>query len=313
MNVVLRASVSALLFTAWISLAGCQEKPSLERREYDQWIQTFRTGSPAGWFPGPEGLTKNVEVPLKLVVTAIEGDEPQANRQEPILFRQSSHGCEVAADGRVSHFYHGPMGSKGSGYSTIPDADRKRLDQLLSKLPDDGARLPPLGRRLVVQVPEGDHFRARVYDRANAPDEVWEILRLSLSGVRSWVPEFKPENDLRVGEHETDGILALTPNGQLISAVMNGQLQFWDPATRKELRELPLPNGMVPQGIKFSPDGSLAVLTGWGQSTCCVVDTTTWKVLANFQEPMVGPRTGHAAILAVHGKRSFPPIPILPA
>ena len=270
-----------------ISLAGAEEKPGPSRTAYDQWVQTYRTGAPTGWFPGPEDTPKRVPVPLRLVVTAIEGDEPQANGQEPVFPRQSSHGCQVAADGRVSHFYHGPMGSKGGGYPTIPDAALKRLDQLLSRLPDDGARLPPPGRRLVLQVPEGDHFGARVYDRANAPDEVWEILRLSLSGVRSWVPEFKSESDLLVGRYQTDGILALTPNGQLVSAVMHGQLQFWDAVTHERLKELPLPHGLVPKGILFSPDGSLAVLTGWGQSDGWVVDTTNWQEVKNLTEPWI--------------------------
>ena len=48
----------------------------------------------------------------------------------------------------------------------------RRLDELLSKLPDDGGHLPPNGRRLVIQTPEADRFRARVYDLADAPEEV---------------------------------------------------------------------------------------------------------------------------------------------
>ena len=97
-------------------------------------------------------------------------------------------------------FFQSFDGSKGSWHPAIPNADQKRLDQLLSRLPDDGARLPPPGRRVVLQVPEGDHSRARVYDLANAPDEVLEILRLSQSGIRSWAWQFKPEKDLKVGD-----------------------------------------------------------------------------------------------------------------
>jgi hypothetical protein len=269
-----------LLLIVVIFLFGC----SASTADYDQWVKRYTTDPTTGWFPGPKGTAKNVQVPLKLVVTAVEGDAPQAMAQE----RQRSYGCEVAADGRVSFFYHDSFGHKGGGYPTIPDADLKRLDQLLLKLPDDGARLPPLGRRLVLRVPEGDHFHVWVYDRANAPDSVQDILRLTRSQIRSWMPEFKPETDVEVGRHENDGILALATDGELVSALMHGQLQFWDSNTHRKLQELPLPDGIVPQGIKFSPDGSLAVLTGWGSSNCCVMDTKTWKVLRDFQEPMVG-------------------------
>ena len=68
-----------------------------------------------------------------------------------------------------------PLGQAGRGYPPISDADRERLDKLLSKLPEDAAYEPPMGRRLYLQVPEGDHAQTRLYDRANAPDEVWDI------------------------------------------------------------------------------------------------------------------------------------------
>ena len=284
-NPALAADTNSTIEKRSDKMAGIEADPSQPRTEYAQWVKRYATGSPTGWFPGPDRAS-NVQVPLKLVVTAIEGDEPQANAELPI-FRQITYGCQVAVDWRVGHFQHDQRGSRGGGYPTIAQDDQKRLDQLLSKLPDDGSFLPPAGRRMVLQVPDGDHFLARVYDRANAPDKVWEILRLSLCGIRSWVAEFKSENDLQVGRVH-DGILALTPNGQLVSAVARGELRFWDSTTHKELKALPLLCNMVPQGIKFSPDGTLAVLTGWGQSNCCVVDTKTWNVVRDFQEPMVG-------------------------
>jgi WD40 repeat protein len=254
------------------------------KEEYDQWIERYVTDNTVGWFPGASATSKHVRVPVKLVITAIEGDDPQSQARD----KERSYGCQLAADGRVAHFYHDARGHKGGGYPMISDSDRKQLDQLIAKLPNDGSRLPPPNRRLVLQIPEGDHFRVVVYDRANAPDDVLTILRLSRSGIRSWVPEFKPDTTIDVDGGRVDGILALTHDRELLFAVMHDQLRFFDTTTFKELRALPLPASIVPQNITFSPDGSLAVITGWGVSDCCLVETRTWKLLRDFQEPTVG-------------------------
>ena len=228
MNAICRPCLFVVVVIGCIS-AQADEKPSPKRTEYDEWIKPCTAKAESGWFPGPKGATANVETPLKLIVTVVENDEPQAKGEELSFSRKSVYGCQVAIDGQVRYFFHGPRGSKGSGYPKIPDADRKRLDKLLLKLPDDGAQLPPPGRRLVLQVPKGNHCQARVYDRANAPDEVWETLRLSLSAFPSWVPEIKSESEIKVGGDAREGLLALTPNGQLVVASVNSSLTFWDP------------------------------------------------------------------------------------
>ena len=269
------------------------DKPSPSQSEYQEWIKPYTVRQPyLGWFPETKGSLKNVQVPLKLVVTAVEGGEPRAGARKPTISMQISRGSEVAADGRVRFFHRYEFGSGSGGYPVIPDADRKRLDQLLANLPDDGARLPPPGRRLVLQVPEGDHFRARVYDRANAPDEIWDVLRCSLCRVRSWVPEFALASELRVGRGEDNGLLALTPGGQLVSAAMHGPFRFWDASTHRLTKELPFPSGILPEAIKFSPDGSLAVLTSWGGDGSRILDAKTWKIVREFQEPRVGRYVG---------------------
>ena len=101
------------------------------------------------------------------------------------------------------------------------------------------------------------HCRARVYDRANAPDEVWEISSSQPVGdCDSGCRQFKSESDLDVGDvrepitsgqggpywpvaggDAREGVLALTPDGQLRLLIMNGYLRFWDPATHKQVRE----------------------------------------------------------------------------
>jgi WD40 repeat protein len=254
--------------------AQAEENPSPKRSEYERWVKFYSASSTEG-------------KPPRLVVTALEHDEPQANAQDLIYQRAIGYGCSVTADGGSYDFYWDPGGTKGGGPTTIPADDLKRLDKLLSKLPDDGARLPPPNRRIVLQVPAGDHFRVRVYDRANAPDVVWEIIRLSqpwtsMATIGSWVPKFSSERDVPVNAYS--GMIAVPPNGV---AIMDRSFKFRDPVTHKELNVLPSPGGRNPQGITFSPDGSLGAFGG-GWQGAWVVDTKTWKEVRHFKEPTVG-------------------------
>ncbi len=139
-------------------------------------------------------------VRLRLIITAVEGDEEISSQRKPSILtalndRTVAYGCYIFADGRIHYFYSGSTGVSGSGYPTIPEGELERMDKLLANLPDDGARLPPAGRRLVVQTPDGNRWRAQVYDRADAPAEILEILRLSRSGIRSWLPQFQPVSE----------------------------------------------------------------------------------------------------------------------
>ena len=274
MNAICRSCLCVAFVISCVP-AWAAEKPNLKRTEYDEWIRSF----------GGRVFT-NVSDQPKLFITAIEDDEPPANGQEMLFRRERTHGCWVAADGRVTSFYTDPMGSKAGGYPAIPDTDQKRLDKLLLKLPDDGGHLPPFNRRVVLQVPEGDHSRARVYDRANAPDEVLEVLHLSRSGVGSWVPEFKSESDILI-DGSGYGVLALTPSGQLVSANA-GWLTFWDPATHKKVGATPVPGPIIPTQLAFNADGSLAVICDTACVGTCIVDTKIWKTLRELKEEVPG-------------------------
>ena len=241
------------------------------RQEYHRWIERESRSSLDG---------------LKLVITAIEGEETD-DMQAAFGFRSSMirYGCKVSGDGAVSHFSISNRGTKGGSGSTIAPADLKRLDELLANLPDDRSRLPVAGRRLIVHVAGGAHSTVRVYDRANAPAEILEILRLSRSRVRAWLPEFKPQSEIDARPHD-DGFLCLSPDRtQIIFTEMDGPLQFWEPVTHEPLGEIRAPSTPL-AGITFSPDGSLAVLGGW--SKCALVETKRWKRIREFKEPRIG-------------------------
>ena len=253
--------------------------PTDPATEYRQWIEGFTPDSVKRDFGSEEVL-------LKLIITAVEGDEKDG--AEPAPFRETrvrSYGCEVSTDGRVGGFSRSSRGTKGGGYPRIPDADRKRLDELLSRLPGDGSHLPPAGRRVLVQVMEAGRIISHVYDRSNAPDEVLELLRVSQSQVRAWLPEFPPMTEFRAHEDSHDGAFSLSPDRRLIVTSAGSEpIKIWNSETGELVRELPAPSPMV-ASVTFSPDGALAVLGSWG--TFHLIDTVTWKGRLELSEPVV--------------------------
>ena len=88
----------------------------------------------------------------------------------------------------------------------LSEDEFESLNQLIEQLPDDNSKLPPLGHRIVLQVASGNSVLARVYDRANAPDTVLEILRLSHSGIRPLTLDFPPQKKWPLGELNQTGI-----------------------------------------------------------------------------------------------------------
>jgi len=197
---------------------------SLRRSEYEAWIRPYRT-APRNFRSGdkPDETI--------LVISEIWGDEKKID-DNGSPFRIDHGGryvCWVWSDGRASFSTHDRMGGKGGDiYPGIQETDLRKLTELLAHLPDDFSSLPPPGRRLVLQVWAADGPVARVYDRANAPDSIVEILRLSRSSVRSWVQTFEPLDQWRAHEDSIDGALAALPGGsQVVSATVNGPLRLW--------------------------------------------------------------------------------------
>jgi WD40 repeat protein len=214
--------------------------------------------------------------------------EPDANEKNPFLLGngKSISGLTISNEGKVAYFSHGPFGSKSGCCSQIDKDELERIGQLLSDLPGDHSQLPPKGRRLVLQIPSGDKYDVRVYDLANAPDTVLELLRLSKSGIRSHVLWFTPETEWTAWENSVDGGLALTSDGQqIISSGLNGPIKIWDSDSHILIREAAKPQNVPFDGLILSPDDSTAVIEGWG--VIGLMDTTTWQNSRVIEEPFI--------------------------
>ena len=265
------------------------------RTDYAVWMRPYQTGPLKARFGDEPGE-------VKLVITAIEGDTPKPPDSSAFSIRldpQVRYGCAVSIDGRLSYFYYSARGVKGSGYPRMADADQKQLSELLEHLPDDFSALPPPERRLVLQVAGADRVIARVYDRANAPETILQILRLTQSNIKSWLLTFQPKDQWTAGGGN-GGALTLSPDGtQVVSAGLNGPFRFWNPATHSMSREISNSSietygrnssGAPITSLSFSPDGLFAVAEGWGE--IYVLDGASLQCLQRISEPFID-RTRH--------------------
>jgi len=254
--------------------------------DYQQWIDRYAPRSFSGYC-----IKKREQTDFQLVVTAVIGDGKDDGEEDRLLQdRLVVFGLELTVDGHVQYFSRSSFSHKGGGGGEpIPQADMKRLAELLERLPDDGGTLPPAERKLLVSTPLGG---SQVYDRANAPDEVWEVLRLARSNIRSWVPLFEVDSRIDASNHQHGGFFCLSPDGEkILFTSANGPLQFWDTTTHELLAESQSKSGLG-KDLVFSANGELmAVGGGWGE--CIVYETKSWQPILGFSEPMIdGKRFG---------------------
>jgi WD40 repeat protein len=264
-----------------------------QRAAYESWVHPYESGPLRG------ALGDNHQI--KFTITAVEGDDRKPDDKTASLFGPDSfitrYGCSVSIDGTISFFQVTPLDVKGSGPENLPKENLEKLNHLIAHLPDDGSHLPPPGRRLIFRVATRDDVLVRVYDRANAPDEILEILRLTQSRIKSWAPSIEPLSKWNAGASDYYGGFSLSADGmQIVSSSANGPLKIWDAQSFALLKEfplafIPLPDGYSKNpspvfGLTFSPDGSLATVDGMGQVD--VLNARSWQGIRQLAEPFVG-------------------------
>lgn len=265
--------VGLLLALGWLGYSLYQRVAStpptaaaLAHKEYDQWVAQY----------GDRWLGA-----LMLGITAVEGEERSPGGSFGVVVLR----CRVAPSGGIWHTYGSDLGGKQSIGGVLDPAALKRLNELLMKLPGDGTRLPPAGRRVMVEAIVAGCKMVRVYDRMGEPDEVLEVLRLSGSGIRAQVLSFKPQSAIDTHPSEGSGFQCVSPDGrQIISGYSGGPIRIWDPRTHAMLKEnhradVPL------DCMTYSPDGSLAVVSN--AIVSALLETKTWTCLRTFKEPFI--------------------------
>jgi len=263
---VLLAALACVLLAHSVSAAD----PATGATEYELWISAVTNKAFTSFRP-----LFDADKPLKLRITAVEGDENVSTDIAGLLgsSRRIQEDTLVTSTGYVNGYTHTSMGTKGGGGGKpLSEELLTQLDALLLKLPDDGGRLPPPNRRLLLQFATGGATTTRVYDRANAPDVVWEILRLCQCPNGCYALDFKAASEIDARGFEPGGFLRLAPDGkQILFTGRNQPLQFWEPVTHELLREV---RGLGGDGIAFSPDGIRVVVIH--DYDLLLVDPKTW-------------------------------------
>jgi WD40 repeat protein len=179
--VALTARILPALAQEWEGRAFPPSKQCVLRGEdskeidYASWISDYKKGPLKG------GLNDGHKV--QLTVTVIDGDDLKPARDDLPFSCIITTAISVSVEGMISMQRVTALAIQGGGPGQLPPEDLKVLRPLIASLsvhpPDDYSRLPPLGRRIVLQVRNGNKISARVYDRTDMPDSILEILGLT--------------------------------------------------------------------------------------------------------------------------------------
>jgi WD40 repeat protein len=271
-------------------------KSDSQPSDYDSWIRGYRKAPLCG------ALGDNH--PIQFSITVVEGDDLKLDEKTASIlgdnYRTFRYGYAISTKGTISFFRYTSSAIQGSGPGALPVEDFKKLQPLIASLPDDHSHLPPPGHRLVLQVAKGTRVLARVYDRANMPDSVLEILRLAGTDIKPLVMDFPPEKKWTQGEFGEAGIppdaigigtpkdiltLAVSPDRSLIvrqALWYNPRTQILDSKTLTvvyEVNEAQFgPRVIYISHAWFTPDGRFLLLLS-NLPAIRIYDTKTWLQL----------------------------------
>lgn len=153
-------------------------------------------------------------------------------------------GVNVSTDGEVSSFMNGGGSFRSGGGGKLAPEDFARLQSLIDNLPDDHRRVPPAKRRITVEVFRNGGATVLLYDSADLPDEIVEMIRITGARIEIVTPVFKP--DRISAPDETLGL------------------------------NLPKPRQTMGPDRTMSPDGSIGVLHDYVTKTLTVYRGSIW-------------------------------------
>jgi hypothetical protein len=246
------------------------------------------------------------DAPVELTIMALEfNDEPvdpkTAAAPDFCFWHVLGVGVQVTTSGKRYEFANGEGSLRGGGGGKLLPEILARLQALMDKLPDDHRRVPPLTRQINVEVERNGSAIVRLYDSANLPDEILEMLRLTGARIKVVTPVLMPDRvvppdeaaHLNLPVHQPNGNQTVSPDGKI--GVSNDQartLTVYEPGKwpqpYKTIRTIP--EFWQPQygdyGVdsEFSPDGRFLLVT-WGPRVGALLfDTTTWEPITDPQQ-----------------------------
>lgn len=290
---------------------------------YERWISDYKNSFTLGNLD----LDRNGE-PIELAIWVIDGDGLKSDNAsvrcgvKTVMF-VFARGT-VLWQGTSAIFSGAPTiyaRPSRPGPRQLPAQDLKVVRSLIEgfrkHLPDDYSRLPPAGRRLVLQVrARNDGVEAGVYDRANLPESILELLALTGAATGPMTMSFPPvetgteeelgDKGIPAGAmgirktHPRDPVthalradtvtMAVSPDGSFVverHLPFEGRLVVSD--TRRSAAVLEKPDYVVERRwicfshAWFSPDGRFLLLLS-NLPAIYIYDTATWQQTKSLPE-----------------------------
>jgi hypothetical protein len=251
--------------------------------------------------------------PIELTIQSTEfSDQPVPAKIDSVpdfcFWSTLSVGVYVSTTGEVYGFANGGGEDRGGGGGKMAADAFAQLESLIDNLPDDGHRVPPPERRVLVVVDKSGSAIVRLYDSGNLPDPVIEMIRLTGARIKIVTPAFQPDKVLLPEEVSSPspatpqrGYNALTVSGDGSIGILHdfttktltvyegsewpdhgmpvgGRIihvidEFWQP---------PVYGGYW-VNTQFSPDNRY-LLVSWGNRIGALLyDTSTWRPITDPQ------------------------------
>ena len=188
----------------------------------------------------------------------------------------SQGGCVVKENGEISHYSHTPRGDKGStGGEPHRQEVLLKIKTILSSLPATSPKQPPDDRKLVIHSLLHGTMQVFGYDRADAPDAVLELMRLSKCHIPSYTLEIPPDGNWQAHRHDDGSMAFLKRANQIVTCARYQPLRVWDMKTHELIREVsfPVPHMDAATNLAVSPDDRFIALTS---SRCMIMDASSW-------------------------------------
>jgi hypothetical protein len=252
--------------------------------------------------------------PIELTISETEFsnrpvDAKTAASPDFCFWNTLSVGTQVSTTGEVASFANGEGEGRGGGGGKVDSDVFARLETLMDHLPDDRCEVPPSTRRVVFEIEKNGAAIVRLYDTANLPDEIIEMIRITGARINILTPVLHPDRIVPSDEarglnlpssYNGQGDRPTSPDGSLIVLhdFVTKTLTVYQGSTWPE-------NGGMPQGGKiirviqefwqpdvyggylvgteFSPDGRYLLVT-WGERIGALLfDTGTWQPVTDPQ------------------------------